>query len=505
MCNQALPSEIEIAGDLYGHKHPGVGTWARKAWTVLSPRGSDRKRPVVPETKRIWGYNWHCEITDTVFGIELFKRATRNALGMRPPGWSTQRSGPRKLWFDKVNIFTANLLVVPVYWELMTHWLLCSIRIYDSITAGGTRRHRAVYDRMREMLMWEHKGQYNGIPLADSWAQFSSDSVIIVPQQDNTVDCGIYTIANAENLVRNLEPAPTSYTAASAAVGSHQDCQSVESPATTLAAPAIATPLQPKFRHAVGAYRILPQHESNLKGLLLPAKTLAVTSRQAELMWHCNTLFMEQADKPVGPFTCPLAEWEAAAGRSCKSDEWPAAREGWSQRKFGTYVFASDRALAAVLRLGKDTILRYLHEEGAESEFFVRLKEDYRAARLIVDPVAETFDFEAAIFPNFQWFQIASHEAMIYQFAGEISSAVRYEFADVDDAPAALLQLADDIGSAYLWVTYVAFLSGFDISTVYERMKAGEVRWPSSEVEDMWAAYLQVVVPDVAALPPFLD
>ncbi|KAJ7687283.1 hypothetical protein B0H17DRAFT_1203746 [Mycena rosella] len=127
-------------------------------------------------------------ITDTVFG------------------WSTQRSCPRKPWFDKVNRFTANLLVVAVYWELMTHWLLCSvffkshqIRIYDSITAGGTRRHRAVYDRMREMLMWEHKGQYNGIPLADSWAQFLSDSVIIVPQQDNTVDCGIYTIANAEN------------------------------------------------------------------------------------------------------------------------------------------------------------------------------------------------------------------------------------------------------------------------------------------------------------------
>ncbi|KAJ7694755.1 hypothetical protein B0H17DRAFT_1329843 [Mycena rosella] len=258
----------------------------------------------------------------------------------------------------------------------------------------------------------------------------------------------------------------------------------------------------------------------NLKGLLLPAKTLAVTSRQAELVWHCNTLFMEQAEKPVGPFTCPLAEWEAAAGRSCKSDElvplqWPAAREGRSQRKFGTYVFASDCALAAVLRLGKDTIFRYLHEEAAESEFFVRPKENYRAARLTVDPVAETFDFEAAIFPNFQWFQIASHKAMIYQFAGEISSAVRYEFADVDDAPAALLQLADDIGSAYLWVTYVAFLSGFDISTVYERTKAGEVRWPSSEVEDMWAAYLQVcseattalqiVVPDVAALPPFLD
>ncbi|KAJ7687299.1 hypothetical protein B0H17DRAFT_1203754 [Mycena rosella] len=277
-------------------------------------------------------------------------------------------------------------------------------------------------------------------------------------------------------------------------------------PATTLAAPAIATPPPAKIpaRHWVpskpeGHIAFFPSTNPNLKGLLLPAKTLTMTSRQ-ELVWHCNTLFMEQADKPVGPFTCQLAEWEAAAGRSCKSDElvplrWPAAHEGWSQRKFGTYVFASDRALAAVLHLGKDKILRYLQEEEAESEFFVRLKEDDRVARLTVDPVAETFDFEAAIFPNFQWFQIASHEAMIYQFSGEISSAVCYEFPDVDDAPAALLQLADGIGPAYLWVTYVAFLSGSTSQPCTNgRKQANEV-----------TTALQVVVPDVAALPPFLD
>ncbi|KAJ7671134.1 hypothetical protein B0H17DRAFT_1183627 [Mycena rosella] len=407
--------------------------------------GPESLDSVVPERERqkTAGRARDKENMGDTIGI-LFKRATRNALGMRPPGWSTQRSGPRKLWFDKVNIFTANLLVVPVYWELMTNWLLCSvffklhqIRIYDSITARGTRRHRAVYDRMREMLMWEHKGQYNGIPLADSWAQFSSDSVIIVPQQDNTVDCGIYTIANAENLVRNLEPAPTSYTAASAAVDRIKIANRLNvsirslpinhaalgaAPATTLAAPAIATPPPAKItaRRWVpskpeGHITFFPSTNPNLKGLLLPAKTLAVTSQQAELMWHCNTLFMEQADKPVGPFTCPLAEWEAAAGRSCKSDElvplqWPAARG------------AGCSGNSALTSLPPTALsLRYCAWERTQcSAIFMgrRRREDYRAARLTVDPVAETFDFEAAIFSNFQWFQIASHEAMIYQFAG---------------------------------------------------------------------------------------
>lgn len=138
--------------------------------------------------------------TDTIFGEALFGKKSRpvEAHGRPPPARSNQRFGPNDAWFETVwtlqlffkiplssrvqfNIFTKDRLIIPVFWANMKHWLLAAaffssqkIRIYDSIISDGGRRHRAVFDRVRAMLQWEHWRHHKAL-LPAEWEKFSSE------------------------------------------------------------------------------------------------------------------------------------------------------------------------------------------------------------------------------------------------------------------------------------------------------------------------------------------
>ena len=79
----------------------------------------------------------------------------------------------------KVCVFEKELLIVPIHWVNMDHWLLAAvflrthqIQVYDSIHANGKRRHRAVFDRVWQMLQFEH-GYHYQTPLPNSWGVWS--------------------------------------------------------------------------------------------------------------------------------------------------------------------------------------------------------------------------------------------------------------------------------------------------------------------------------------------
>ncbi|KAJ6566654.1 hypothetical protein B0H19DRAFT_1257849 [Mycena capillaripes] len=506
--------------------------------------------------------------TDAVFGERLVK-AKRSPAGMAPPPRSNERLlGPRTMWFEEFNIFTKDRLIIPIFWESFSHWLLAAvffrlhrIRIYDSIIQGGGRRHQAVFGRVRELLEWEYQQRYGQQRLPAVWEQWSSTCVEPVPQQENETDCAIHTIRNAEMIAYNLDPTLTSYAASDAAQDRIKIANrlnlAIRSVPANHAALGIAskpgdTPHSPSSdgsmvigqdlvgpsatmgkgsRHRriptdpIGHIVFFSSVNQTCHGKLFPARAKIASTTEVVMEWHCGSLFLDESEKPVGQFSCTPAEWHIAAARVCKINElipvmWPAALEHWVYRRFPTYVVPLENAVWTELRSQTDKIIRYFRGQEEENIVFRELKVEYFRMRM-ADPQPESFSFDSAIFPEFNYLQIASHEAAIFKLSAEIGTAVNAFPSDdrSDQERADLVKLAESVGGVYLWVSYMSFLTGRDVATVYSRMKEGRVHWPTSEAGELWYAYtqaceesnstemsaaLQVVVSDLAVLTPVL-
>ncbi|KAF7295974.1 hypothetical protein MKEN_01412000 [Mycena kentingensis (nom. inval.)] len=149
--------------------------------------------------------------------VRLIRTNPRNNKGMP----RAKKPGNMSLWFPDVDIFDLDVLFLPLFWTDMDHWALAAvffrdtkIQIYDSIMGTSTRRHLTYFDRIVEMLRWEHMRRYDNVPLPDSWPNWSSTAMVRVPQQNNTVDCGIYTVAFLQCLAKGEDPSALTFSPA---------------------------------------------------------------------------------------------------------------------------------------------------------------------------------------------------------------------------------------------------------------------------------------------------
>ncbi|KAJ7743233.1 hypothetical protein DFH07DRAFT_979671 [Mycena maculata] len=509
-------------------------------------------------------------ITDSIFA-NFLNRAKRDDAGMKPIPRSNERKfGKRKNWFEEFNIFEKDYLIVPMLSS--KHWFLgavffraMQIRVYDSIKHGGERRQAALYGRLFEMLQWEHKFHYTSA-LPSTWRPWSktpeaiAETVPKVPQQDNAVDCGLFAMANGECVANGGDPSTLSYTGESAtrdrvrianclhrgirdcvenraALGiglTNQSAPEVSSPPVDYlstgpkAPPGANLPEKLRTRHipldTVGHIAFFPAPRS--PGLFLPARAVEKTQAGGFLVeWYCSPLFMDDSERPTGKFNCTDTEWRSAAGQICAVKElvpvmWPAAR-ALVYRKFATTVFPADEALQDELRSKTTNIIRYLLGQDPASALFSELKTQYTNLQQASESLVGGVAVEISLFPQFQWLHIASHEAMVTDFSYEIERAIHASplLHSTDPSREEVLRLADAIGGAFLWVTYIAFVANVEVGVAYEAMRAGRIVWPRSEADDMWDAYvqvcrtgptsrmsevLQVIVPDIEALPPVI-
>ncbi|KAJ7603863.1 hypothetical protein DFH06DRAFT_1151589 [Mycena polygramma] len=124
--------------------------------------------------------------------------ATRNASNMEGMAPKSSAKKSRKYWFEKEDIFQLDWLIIPWFWS--RHWMLVSVEfkgahiyVYDSYKSdGGKARGNAVTQRTLQMLRWEHRARYQNRDLGKEWT--NKLSLLEVPQQGNTVLCGLYTI-----------------------------------------------------------------------------------------------------------------------------------------------------------------------------------------------------------------------------------------------------------------------------------------------------------------------
>ncbi|KAJ6470688.1 hypothetical protein DFH09DRAFT_1110787 [Mycena vulgaris] len=106
---------------------------------------------------------------------------------------------------------------------------------------------------------------------------------------------------------------------------------------------------------------------------------------------------------------------------------------------------------------------------------------------------------------HYDWVSAATFDELVTKIEGWREVVFKW-MDDMPEPPTRLwsLAFADSVGAAYLWVVYIVFLSQVEEFAVYGHMKAGKVIWPTSEVEKMWAVYLEVVVPDLLDVAPIL-
>ncbi|CAJ0755564.1 11127_t:CDS:10 [Entrophospora sp. SA101] len=107
-------------------------------------------------------------------------------------------------WTKKVDIFSKDLLFVPIHSG--AHWSLClvdfqafRIDYIDSMYGGGTAKGM---DEVKEYLINEcqnKKGENANLDF-NSWAE--NPRLKKVPQQKNSYDCGVFTLAFIEHISR---------------------------------------------------------------------------------------------------------------------------------------------------------------------------------------------------------------------------------------------------------------------------------------------------------------
>ena len=107
---------------------------------------------------------------------------------------------------SKVDLFNYEKIFIPIHVNL-NHWTLCeidvlndSLRYYDSLGGNGDK----ILDNILQYLQHEHKIKKKKPLNINSFKQ----ETVKCPQQGkgNTTDCGIFAIAMADHLARNLTP-----------------------------------------------------------------------------------------------------------------------------------------------------------------------------------------------------------------------------------------------------------------------------------------------------------
>ncbi|KAK7001644.1 hypothetical protein R3P38DRAFT_3216571 [Favolaschia claudopus] len=145
-------------------------------------------------------------VVDTLLSKEM-QDATKGSgpNGMAP---KPRAKHERKFWFEQ-DIFQLDRLIIP-WFSGGDHWMIVAvefkmkhINIYNSFKAGdkGGRRAKAATERTYRMLMWEHVARY-GTALSKDWSDIVCP--MHVPQQGNTLNCGIYSIWFAKQLINEF-------------------------------------------------------------------------------------------------------------------------------------------------------------------------------------------------------------------------------------------------------------------------------------------------------------
>ncbi|KAJ7674052.1 hypothetical protein DFH06DRAFT_1445705 [Mycena polygramma] len=484
--------------------------------------------------------------TDSTFGERVFTKGKRNATGMEPPKWGGVRKKPAPRWFPKLNIFDKDRLIIPVFKKEMKHWLLAAaffktkqIRIYDSMPDKTGRRHPAAFDRVHEMLKWEHRQNYDDRPLPANWQPFSlTESVVQVPIQQNLVDCAIYLVAFSVVLANGGDPGLMTYTAADAAQGrivianrlnlairAHAKNHAVLGVPATLPLPVAkvavpapagsAAPAPPrKQRSAI----FLP--ETPLNHIVLfpdpknsavyqPAIAIGDHGETLRMEWYCRLIFLDSTQKPHGTFQCSKEDWISAASLICDSDQllpftFPAALANtWTSGRFPSPVFASDRTLFEALEEHCREFVDDLRNVQPRSALFTQILHDFQA----FPPTSSEFGFELDVFPSFNLLHNPPHDSLVFHLSRKI-------VLEADRESEELQHIAVGIGAVSLIVAYVAhFSSSSPHVDIYNALKEGRVVWPKTESEQLRIAYrhacpeadmerLQVNVPDLETLPP---
>lgn len=106
-----------------------------------------------------------------------------------------------KRWTRKVDIFSKDLLVVPVH--LSMHWCMSivdfrdkSIRYYNSMGSGNPRCLAALRQYLEDESMDKRKKPYD----TSDWKLISEKDI---PQQHNGSDCGVFSCTFAEHICAN--------------------------------------------------------------------------------------------------------------------------------------------------------------------------------------------------------------------------------------------------------------------------------------------------------------
>ncbi|KAJ6518451.1 hypothetical protein DFH09DRAFT_1373453 [Mycena vulgaris] len=141
-------------------------------------------------------------ITDSIVGNQMQTQNKNGAAieGMKP---KTNKHQTREYWFPSEDIFLLDFLIIPWFW--VRHWLLVAIdfnqkqiRVYDSHqTNGGKSRGLAATQRVHQMLRFEHRARNQSF-LGKEWS--AELTLLDVPQQGSTVNCGVYVIWFAKQL-----------------------------------------------------------------------------------------------------------------------------------------------------------------------------------------------------------------------------------------------------------------------------------------------------------------
>ncbi|KAJ6450285.1 hypothetical protein C8R45DRAFT_946892 [Mycena sanguinolenta] len=356
-----------------------IGTTA----TLTRPSGTLRLEVTVERLQKLVGYGrWEWKqhqdiiavsVTDCIFGKELVE-AKRSAQGMAPP----ER--------HNINIFTKDRLIIPLFWPALKHWLVVAADAPD--------------------------------------AEFT----VPVSQQDNAVDCGIYTIIFAQAIAQNVDPstlvltntavqqsrlqianrfnrAIRAHPMKSTALGIPISLPSTPGENTIIPAPPAHTGRKIPA-HPIGHIAFFPSESGNL---FLPAETVESTSDGGfRLEWRSQRLVMEDSDKPTGDFTCTRDVWLEAASRLCHVDQlvpvtWPTALLNFGRKDFASFGFESDRALAKALEEHTDLLVCQLTGLDNEDPIFSQIKAEFGKDNpsRSSDPSAIMVPFENNLFPSF--------------------------------------------------------------------------------------------------------
>ncbi|KAJ7724877.1 hypothetical protein B0H16DRAFT_1736451 [Mycena metata] len=465
-------------------------------------------------------------------------RARSATTGMPPPPRRNARLGARKRWFEQFDVFQRRYLIIPVFWKALEHWLLAAvffekkeIRVYDSIFQKTATRPRAVYQRVREMLVFEHRALY-GTSLPEAWPQYSAEAIPQVPQQDNDVDCAVFTIVFGVEIAEGRLPDDLKYGAAnveheririanhlSAAIHADRDNWSslgiapdvakapqtpVEQQPPTSPAGGELCPYPRQIVPSVGRHILMPL-AGQTSGFLFPARViycnLQELSPKIGMEW-CSQEFLSlpKIGAPVVPsglFTCTFDEWKHAANRTLQPSQvlplqWPAALEYWPGKwshHSCSFIPPSDTAdaLFDCLESALPTIVLAL-EGTAVPDPGLMLIMDNAAA----DPVAFIQQVQYMC-----WMPPPGHRTPIEVLADRLTRAAKLVPHIVKSADH-LEKLTDGsitvylLGSTMLWSFAIAFLTATDSTSGYRAICEGRVRWPRMEIQSIWAAYQEV-------------